>query len=210
MKRYEVKISYERKEEDTDFIVVDAADEKEALEKAEEKFLENNWGVEITENKIENVMDVPKCLPKIVSTPEEWVYKAVSTDFTRRGIHHSFAVDGVLVGTNGHFLNMIKTDLPDGYYNEKGEAITHDGTPPDYNKVIPDDKDLMDGLEITEHEVSGDLYKFKDYKTGFNKEYVNTILNGELGILYLNKDPMAPSKILLSGGRQSLIMPVRY
>lgn len=103
---------------------------------------------------------VPKKLKEI---NHEWVYKAISKQPGRYYLHHAYSDGENLVATNGEVLHYIPTNLPIGYYNQKGIKIEHDYTFPDWKRI------LSDLTEISPIEI--DLEKAPIHKEEYDNKY---------------------------------------
>ena len=71
-------------------------------------------------------------------TVEGYVYQASTLkDDERHNMYHMYSDGENLVATNGRSLHWCGTELPKGFYNQKGESVDWNYNFPNYRQVIP-------------------------------------------------------------------------
>lgn len=166
----------------------------------------------------------PKPTGKKPKTPIEWVNLAVSTEATRYYLCASYSDGKWLVGTDGHRLHRMETELPKGYYDKLGNAIDLDGTFPQYERVFFDVEGKMKVTLDIEKAKLDKLHKKWIYvfdidgcQIKFNKKYVDEALNGktsaeghvDVGIDFKEKSYVMQSSPFQSEDKTFMIMPNR-
>jgi len=163
---------------------IDAAKRKDAFIMAT-KLME---GGELLETEKESLYKYfSPALPKTAKEPWKWVAKAVPTNDVRYYLNYLYSDGGRLIGTDGHRMHFIETDLKAGFYNPKTlDPITVDGRFPDIERVIPKKtnfkeyvlSDLVHGStpliksgKTIEHVIIG------KHKTHVNKDYLYQAFN---------------------------------
>ena len=76
-------------------------------------------------------------VPRRPKTAEIWINKAVAKQDIRYYLNQAYSTGKLLIGTDGHRMHTMPTDLPEGFYNSDGAKTDLDAKYPDIKKVMP-------------------------------------------------------------------------
>lgn len=125
-------------------------------------------------------------VPKKAKKAWQWVAKAVGVKDVRYYINFLYSDGRRLIGTDGHRMHWIETDLEPGYYCPKTlERVVCDGRFPDIDRVIPERKtfaqfylkDLKHVSVPTKKSKPIECVEIGDIQTRINKEYLYQAAN---------------------------------
>jgi len=154
-------------------------------------------------------------LPKIAKTNFEWVAKAAAKNHVREAMNYVHVANGVAEATDGHRLHRAPVDLPDGFYDPKGEMPV-DGEHlsfPDTTRIWP-----SGSVTMVQHEAgweTAEMYgnivgqKVGDTDTWLQSKYVAAAVNGESNVMFYVVDKHTAVRGDRGDGRVFVIMPVK-
>ena len=93
---------------------------------------------------------------KTAKTTTEWVHKAADPSDTRPFLNHSYSDGKRLVATDGARLHLAETDLPVGYYDNKGNLIeghAEKHTFPQYETLLPSDSEVLGRVFLSDQKL---------------------------------------------------------
>lgn len=126
-------------------------------------------------------------IPKKSKDLFNWVYKASCKPSERRPTLDNVYSDGeYLYGSDGHVIHYIKTDLPEGRYNQLKEKIETDCDYAYIKRFLFAGESKKYKIDMKDAEIKGEnkedmccTFKLEDRYIRLNKNYLETILNGE-------------------------------
>lgn len=150
-----------------------------------------------------------------VKTAEDWVYKARSNDDFRPHINLPYSNGKHLIATDGHRLHRIKTNLPEGFYDNNSVKIDNDTSFPDVSRLFKDESFAtkketirISDLPITKSTAGKNIFEYEIDGKFFNKRYVDDVANGEDILTVYHFDELDPILLVTRLG-DALVMPLK-
>lgn len=147
-------------------------------------------------------------------TNTQWVHLAASKRPAHKFLQHVYSDGEYEVATDADRLHYLKTDLPEGFYDQFRNKLDVDYNFPNWKSVLVSKKwekvIALSELEITTQPTSrGIVTRYIIGGVHFNKKYIEDFANGDNEIKMSvtgRKDPASMGSI--DGERNGVIMPI--
>ena len=190
---------------------------KKGVQNIIEKLYSNTDDVELRKELAEIYKFFMPAIPKRTESQTEWAFKACSKGKhaeNRPQLKYTYSLNGYLYGIDGQRMHWIKTELPEGFYDQNGKSIDNYGyTFPAVERLTHNNEEPL----VRENIIISDLaienikgvmcYMISDRY--YNKVFIDDAINGEPTAIAKTFEDINSSIQLIVGDKKAIIMPIR-